>query len=97
MDNCAEIECPFNGVTKSGRVWRKVPESDAGSAVSAVVSLAQGSAAHHGPRAVRVQESSGAPETEELLQKTQFINTIKLQVYGHSCNAEDAKRRLVNK
>jgi len=23
-------ECPFSGVTKSGRVWRKVPESDAG-------------------------------------------------------------------
>ena len=22
-------ECPFNGVIKSGRVWRKVPESDA--------------------------------------------------------------------
>ena len=22
-------ECPFCGVTKSGRVWRKVPESDA--------------------------------------------------------------------
>ena len=22
-------ECPFTGVTKSGRVWRKVPESDA--------------------------------------------------------------------
>ena len=22
-------ECPFNGVTKSGRVWRKLPESDA--------------------------------------------------------------------
>ena len=21
-------ECPFRGVTKSGRVWRKVPESD---------------------------------------------------------------------
>ena len=21
--------CPFSGVTKSGRVWRKVPESDA--------------------------------------------------------------------
>ena len=21
-------ECPFSGVTKSGRVWRKVPESD---------------------------------------------------------------------
>ena len=23
-------ECPFSGVTKSGIVWRKVPESDAG-------------------------------------------------------------------
>ena len=22
-------ECPFSGVTKSGRAWRKVPESDA--------------------------------------------------------------------
>ena len=22
-------ECPFSGVTKSGGVWRKVPESDA--------------------------------------------------------------------
>ena len=22
-------ECPFSGVTKSGRVWRKVPKSDA--------------------------------------------------------------------
>ena len=22
-------KCPFSGVTKSGRVWRKVPESDA--------------------------------------------------------------------
>ena len=22
-------ECPFSGVTKSGRIWRKVPESDA--------------------------------------------------------------------
>ena len=21
-------DCPFSGVTKSGRVWRKVPESD---------------------------------------------------------------------
>ena len=26
-------ECPFSGVTKSGRVWRKVPESDAQSYV----------------------------------------------------------------
>ena len=31
-------ECPFNGVTKSGRVWRKVPESDARS-VECVLSV----------------------------------------------------------
>ena len=30
VDSCAEIKMyPFSGVTKSGRVWRKVPESDA--------------------------------------------------------------------
>ena len=26
---CGDKACPFSGVTKSGRVWRKVPESDA--------------------------------------------------------------------
>ena len=37
VDSCAEInwECPFSGVTKSGRVWRKVPESDARSVSAA--------------------------------------------------------------
>ena len=30
VDSCAEIKsAPFGGVTKSGRVWRMVPESDA--------------------------------------------------------------------
>ena len=31
VDSCAEIKSiyPFSGVTSSGRVWRKVPESDA--------------------------------------------------------------------
>ena len=29
-------ECPFSGVTKSGRVWRKVPESDARSVVQSL-------------------------------------------------------------
>ena len=31
-------ECPFSGVTKSGRVWRKVPESDARSVPHRVTS-----------------------------------------------------------
>ena len=26
---CGDKECPFSGITKSGRVWRKVPGSDA--------------------------------------------------------------------
>ena len=30
-----DTECPFSGVTKSGIVWRKVPESDARSVVGA--------------------------------------------------------------
>ena len=30
-----EKECPFSGVTKSDRVWRKVPESDARSVLQA--------------------------------------------------------------
>ena len=29
LDSCAEIEGALSGVTKSGRIWRKVPESDA--------------------------------------------------------------------
>ena len=32
-------ECPFSGITKSGRVWRKVPESDAQSASHTVLNL----------------------------------------------------------
>ena len=34
-------ECPFSGVTKSGRVWRIVPESDARSVSLASTQLAQ--------------------------------------------------------
>ena len=33
---CGDKECPFSGVTKSGRVWRKMPESDAQSVQTAM-------------------------------------------------------------
>ena len=33
-------ECPFSGVTKSGRVWKKVPESDARSVNDVLSDLA---------------------------------------------------------
>ena len=29
VDSCTDKECPFSGVTKFCRFWRKVPESDA--------------------------------------------------------------------
>ena len=45
VDRCAVIDCPFSGVTKSGRVWRKVSESNAGSVPSHRVSLVH---ARHG-------------------------------------------------
>ena len=34
LDSCVEMKCPFSCITNSGRVWRQVPESDAGSVVS---------------------------------------------------------------
>jgi len=37
LDSCVKIkECPFSGVTKSDRIWRKVPESDARSVGTAM-------------------------------------------------------------
>ena len=38
LDSCAEIKSTFSGVTKSGKIWRKVPEIDARS-VSLKVSV----------------------------------------------------------
>ena len=35
-------ECPFSGITKSGRVWRKVPESDARSVGRTTTRLGSG-------------------------------------------------------
>ena len=32
-------DCPFSGVTKSGRVWRNVPESDAQSGVQCMLGI----------------------------------------------------------
>ena len=45
-------ECPFNGVSKSGRVWRKVPESGARS-----VNEAQSARAESTHKGVTVRDS----------------------------------------
>ena len=42
VDSCAEIECLFSGITKSGRVWRKVPENDARSVIMQYPNLSDG-------------------------------------------------------
>ena len=44
---CGDKECPFSGVTKSGRVWRKVPESGAQSVVWRVAPTAAAWAHRH--------------------------------------------------
>ena len=43
---CGDKEYPFSGVTKSGRVWRRVPESDAWSVGS---ELSAGPSTENGP------------------------------------------------
>ena len=56
-------ECPFSDVTKSGRVWRKVPESDArsvGSASSRVMKRAS-KRALYGNRIVLHQTQAYCP------------------------------------
>ena len=39
-------ECPFSGVTSSGRVWRKVPESDALSVITPIVTSSDATGRH---------------------------------------------------
>ena len=39
-------ECPFSGVTSSSRVWRKVPESDALSVITPIVTSSDATARH---------------------------------------------------
>ena len=43
---CGDTECPFSGVTKSGRVWRWVPESDVRSVSRNVAAWAEARPSH---------------------------------------------------
>ena len=67
-------ECPFSGVTKSGRVWRKVLESDARSV--------------HWPQEATLAGSTGALKERTCCRTTKFISTIKLDVCGQSWNTK---------
>ena len=50
-------ECPFSGVTKSGRVWRKVPESDARSVGEGSIHTPSIAFRHLPPNSARVMYS----------------------------------------
>ena len=65
-------ECPFSGVTKSGRVWRKVPESDARSVQ------------HHNTR-VRYGEATldKAGEEADGIRRRNLKTKQKELVFGH--------------
>ena len=40
VHSCMDInECPFSGVTNSGRVWKKVPESKDWSALNRILAI----------------------------------------------------------
>ena len=49
-------ECPFSGVTKSGKVWRKVPESDARSVVQGMWRLSVSEADRRVQKSVKVDD-----------------------------------------
>ena len=71
VESCTEIkiECPFSGVTKSGRVWRKVSESNARS-VAPVLSAC-------GPRTFET-----APLTPSQTQPVKFLGWM---VHRRAC------------
>ena len=72
VDSCAEIKCPFSGVTKSGRVWRKVLESDARSVHCHISTrkLSQGADRVGGQlRGNKECPFSGAPKSDRVWRK----------------------------
>ena len=60
-------ECPFSGVTKSGRVWRRVPESDARS-VDVHIACAETAAVPYGTSHVTTKQR-GKYTTSADIQK----------------------------
>ena len=66
-------ECPFSGVTKSGRVWRKVPESDARSVLCPLswpwTAWGPTGQHHRSPRGCQLT-------AKERLPHNSFVNTM---------------------
>ena len=62
-------ECPFRGVTKSSRVWRKVPESDARS-----VRMIQTTTHFMKPHRRQTQNDTDNNPLHEAARKTQTQN-----------------------
>ena len=68
-------ECPFSGVTKSGRVWRKVSESDARSVRQHLTLHRHHQNRHHQDRAQEVCESRGGRPGLSSLINLRFLWT----------------------
>ena len=66
-------ECPFSGVTKSSRVWRKVPESDAGIVTSTLTLLPPEHFCLEMPAILRLCDSWWAATTR--VQKPQVLKS----------------------
>ena len=68
-------ECPFSGVTKSGRVWRKVSESDARSVRQHLTLHRHHQNRHHQDRAQVLCESRGGRPGLSSLINLRFLWT----------------------
>ena len=78
VDSCAEIkECPFSGVTRSGRVWRKVPESGARSV---------GSGGRGAGRGDDVAHSSSGKDFPSCHARIVAVTSVKTLVTYHVTN-----------
>ena len=57
VDSCARDKgCPFSGITSSGRVWRKVSESDAQSVGHMNICMAHEFGASHSTRKKKMKK-----------------------------------------
>ena len=81
-------ECPFSGVTKSGRVWRKVPESDARSVTQQLTRLGEGGREAARGRVDRRGGEEGWGAVEGAGSKWDGLFRLKLASFGFSFRSQ---------
>ena len=85
VDSCAEIKSgySFSGVTKSGRVWRRVPESDARSVGTILLNKVQRSALFFLPVSSYLQLAVSVCQTTSV---SSFKSSLKAFLFFNGTN-----------